>query len=435
LLRKNSEVSQEELHKLIAIAEARVTPELGDLKYAGRTIYTDEYRIKGAYGLKSLGGVSFTLENPQPLIEYGKAVPHITLSPEMDIGIRYSRPRALYSLSAKGAVTEYECMLRMHKAGFALMPCLAAEFNLSEGNPERILPGMNNQEGEPTGVFIQRALPDLKFLGQVISFHLVGDDLFSKGAEKIFVGYPEFDILEPTAMIDLIHRYCDFVERIGEIRRASIGSGVLRHVAHFGNFLYSPAIDKLFMSDTDSCLVVGLDSELNDRTAGPQLVRDLCNDIVRVYATLARDAYSSQFLEIYSGDYVAERDPAYRFLKGVVGDRLSEDRLVELCKFFHEMALSHFEKSSMLLKHFSQARADSFLREDVATQRKMESLWSYCAEELRKYALFVAFSVVQDLKLDGYVVKEPSSGDLINKFTAGVDLYLKELAATLLPKK
>ncbi len=417
--RLSSFVSPEHVDYLCNLISGAELPKLAEIRSPGRSIYLDgpfgAFKAKGLKGYICGHGVV----DRQPNEKYVRLnEPHIKITPDWKIELVYSSPTAKFSLPLKAAIQEFDCLSRLSAVGAARKPLLATGIKLESGEIE------TDFRAAQTGVVFSEVGSSDLFLGRVLTFGVVGVDVFN-GHINVVSNYPECRISEAADLKYHIQNYTSASKAIGNLRRLATDSGVFRHVAHLGNFLVDPTTSGgLFLSDTDSCLI--LDKDISRSNVGSQLVRDLASDLTRQLSDLSFRAFSTNYIELLRS--VDSCNPIYKFLVGFFKSDVPRSELLAASQklIAHYLDLVSAPNTVGKIRVIAQKKADAVLCGSAKSQHDLQLHWDRLHLPFKQYVMPIIFQLLKQSKVHAEVMPSFSSSSFAKKIASGMQTYLLE---------
>jgi hypothetical protein len=210
-------------------------------------------------------------------------------------------------------------------------------------------------------------------------------------------------------------------------RKAFVAAGIARHAGHLDNFLFVPAHgakeEEILLSDTDTCVEL---EALDPALRGPQLLRDMSNDTVRMISDLSQAAFTTDYL---TGLLTGSCNPFAPFLRAYVGsDSPVEVRLAaqELCARYAQFLYDRSGRFSFLAGEHWKALTEG----DGARIKQVIDNWTFDHVAFTPDCLVICYQLIagsKALKGQGFTLPSLSREQLEHRFTFGVQQYMERV--------
>ncbi|MCO6432588.1 MAG: hypothetical protein J5J00_17180 [Deltaproteobacteria bacterium] len=426
LLRSSLRATAEELDYLLSITGGAPLPELTGQRPAGRSLYLSgpfgSFKAKGLAGyLPEIGIVD---REPQNLYRRLNE-PHLKITSDWRAEIVYSPPSARFSMPAERACREFDCLERLARCGVAREPLLVATLYDKGGGPE------HDFAGRLTGAVYSRGGEADIFLGELLSFGVVGCDVINSGV-MVVRNNPAPRTFEERELLNIVAESCEFMAAIGMLRRRAIDSGVFRHVSHLGNFLVDKYNGTLSLADTDSCLI--LERDLPQELVGQQLVRDLASDLTRQIAGLSYKLFSGRYLRMLDHQGPFRFNTFYNFLRGYFADDLSDSEVRSASRALTAKYAAFVKDPDVFqdLALLAQQKANSVLCGTSRVQHKLHLQWDFIHASFKGTAMGAVYDLLRKSKAHKELFPDPQTGaEVEERLRPGLKTYISEYRAAI----
>ena len=395
---------------------------------SGRSIYaqfskTADYPIP-AFKMKGVAGLSkdsisgeWSLQACRPDKKYClKSQAHFKLDEELNVGVSFSAPKALYSLTAQGAKNEYECQGLLAKEDLGFRPLMYGKY-ISSNTQNTLLDVNGNQIG---AVFLGHD-SHVTALTPHILFVLLED---TRGLQTLLPhnGKLALTYADPHSLIE---NYLEILSRTAFLKRnAALHSGVMRHASQPDNFLYDSLRDKIYISDTDSCIK---SAELSVAMRGPQMLRDLSADIKTSVMNLSYFSYSNYYLREVENSSIK---PFHAYLLSFFKDLSEESVINDHADRLHEQYLKFLNKTEYTLSALSaQLRKGILSGKFDIKEIHIRETWQYQHAEFLSDCLDTCYLLMSESTLykRRFTLPKLSEGQRKKRFKLGIAQYREAL--------